>query len=375
MSRFAAMVNVALLLAMTVIALGAYTRLTDAGLGCPDWPGCYGKLTAPQHSDHILEAQLNFPTAQIVPHKARNEMVHRYIAGLLGILVLTIFIISYWIKRCRLLATGILLLVIVQAALGMWTVTLNLLPLVVLAHLFGGFLLFTLLAILRMDIAHQQKINDVDEYSGTSESLVFRTHYSFQSELALAKLLPLGYAALLAVILQIALGGWTSSNYAATVCNQLPLCESGWREHFSAAAAFSLPLGHETYEYGVLPYEARMSIHVMHRIGALITCLVVGSFVVLSWRRAASKSMRVFAAVIGTALLLQITLGLINVIAQLPLLNAVGHNLVAATLLMLLANYIRQIKMRQKDPSQTVVDEKLVSDNILKDKFVSENLQ
>ena len=338
MSRFAGLVNFTLILTLVVIALGAYTRLTDAGLGCPDWPGCYGKLTAPLHDAHIAEAQARFPGAQIEPHKAHNEMLHRYIAGLLGLCVLMIALGSLWLKQFRCLSGIILLLVVFQAALGMWTVTLNLLPLIVLAHLLGGFALFTLVALLRVEIAWKaKKINPHPHNSNDKNSL----------EPGLSLLLPLGYLAAVVLVLQIALGGWTSSNYAAAVCYQLPFCETGWEERFSVQAAFSLPLGHDTYEYGVLPYEARMSIHVLHRIGAIITLLLLGSFILLCWRRAVTKTMRMLAAGLGALLLLQLALGLINIVAQLPLLNAVGHNLVAANLLMLTIIFVRQIHLRK----------------------------
>jgi len=338
MSRFAALVNFTLLLTLMVIALGAYTRLTDAGLGCPDWPGCYGKLTAPLHDGHIAEAQAKFPDAQIEPHKAHNEMLHRYIAGLLGLCVLAIAIVSLRLKQLRLLSGIILLLVIFQAALGMWTVTLNLLPLIVLAHLLGGFALFTLLALLRVEIAWKIKITKLASTGIDSKKY---------QEPRLGSLLPLGYLAALVLVLQIALGGWTSSNYAAAVCYQLPICEAGWSDRFSLQSAFSLPLGHDTYEYGVLPYEARMSIHVLHRMGALVTLLLLGNFVFFCWRRAVTNTMRALAASIGGLLVLQLTLGLINIVAQLPLLNAVAHNLVAANLLMFAIVFMRQIYLRR----------------------------
>jgi heme a synthase len=333
MSRFVWLVNIALIFALLVITLGAYTRLTDAGLGCPDWPGCYGKLTAPLHQEHVTEIQQEFPDAQIEPHKAHNEMLHRYIAGLFGLIILAIFVMSQWLKRFRKLSSVLLLLVIFQAALGMWTVTLNLLPLVVLAHLMGGFALLSLLALLRAEIVFV-----------ASQSQGGSTH---EKEPQLHKLLPLGYLVTLILILQIMLGGWTSSNYAATVCYQLPFCEAGWSNHFSLQSALSLPLGHETYEFGVLPYEARMSIHVLHRIGAIVTFFALSFFIVSAWRKANSKSMRVLAVVIAGLLVLQVTLGLINIRAQLPLLNAVAHNVVAANLLMLLLVFVRQIYLRR----------------------------
>ena len=148
MKRARWLVTATLVLALAVIALGAYTRLTDAGLGCPDWPGCYGRLTPPVHDTHIAAAQARFPDAQIDPFKARNEMVHRYLAGLLGLCVLAIFIVSRRLPRGRRLAATLLALVVFQAALGMWTVTMNLMPVVVVAHLFGGIAVLALLALL-----------------------------------------------------------------------------------------------------------------------------------------------------------------------------------------------------------------------------------
>lgn len=334
MNRFAALVSFTLVLTVMVIALGAYTRLTDAGLGCPDWPGCYGKLHAPLLDHHVAAAQEKFPHLEVDPYKARNEMLHRYIAGLLGLAVLAIFIGSYLIKRYRRLATALLLLVVFQAALGMWTVTLNLLPLIVLAHLLGGFSLLCLLALLRTEIAW-----DRQQARGALENI-------YPDEPHLSGLLGFGYFVLLVLIGQIALGGWTSTNYAAVVCNQLPFCEAGWQERFSLQSVFHLPLGHETYEYGVLTYEARMSIHVLHRMGAIFTLLVFGAFLILCWRRAQTMVMRRLIIGMSFLLALQLTLGLINIIALVPLWNAVAHNLVAANLLMLLLVFLRQIVLR-----------------------------
>lgn len=335
MSRFSTLVSFTLALTLMVIALGAYTRLTDAGLGCPDWPGCYGKLHAPVLDHHIAAAQEQFPHLEVDPYKARNEMLHRYLAGFLGLAVLAIFISSYFIKRYRRLATALLLLVIFQAALGMWTVTLNLLPLIVLAHLLGGFALLSLLALLRAEIAWD------------GQQLPAGLKKSDSSEPRLSALAGFGYGVLLVLIAQIALGGWTSTNYAAAVCNQLPFCEAGWYERFSLAQVFHLPLGHETYEYGVLPYEARMSIHVLHRMGAIVTLLVFGAFLVLCWRRAQTVAMRRLVLAMSFLLLLQLTLGLINIVALVPLWNAVAHNLVAANLLMLLLVFLRQLFLRK----------------------------
>jgi cytochrome c oxidase assembly protein subunit 15 len=329
MRRARWLVTATLALALAVIALGAYTRLTDAGLGCPDWPGCYGRLTPPVHDTHIAAAQARFPDAEVDPFKARNEMVHRYLAGLLGLCVLAIFIVSRRLphgRGVRGLAALLLALVVFQAALGMWTVTMNLMPVVVVAHLFGGFGLLALLALLRFELRPDPPVP------------------MQPVEPRLARLLPLAWLAFAVLLAQIALGGWTSANYAAAVCYQLPFCESGWSAQFSLRAAFSLPLGHETYEFGVLPYEARMSIHVLHRIGALVATGVLASLVLLCWRHAAGARLRRLVAAVGVLLALQVTLGLINVIGQVPLFNAVAHNLTAACLLATLVLLIRQMQ-------------------------------
>ena len=357
MKRARWLVTATLVLALAVIALGAYTRLTDAGLGCPDWPGCYGRLTPPVHDTHIAAAQARFPDAQIDPFKARNEMVHRYLAGLLGLCVLAIFIVSRRLPRGRRLAATLLALVVFQAALGMWTVTMNLMPVVVVAHLFGGFGVLALLALLRSELgrdavaggAHADAAGPAASGRRAGQSFVDGPELRASSALRgpaeprLARLLPLAWLAFAVLLAQIALGGWTSANYAAAVCAQLPFCESGWSAQFSLRAAFSLPLGHETYEFGVLPYEARMSIHVLHRIGALLATGVVGSLALLCWRHATGARVRRLAAAVGVLLALQVTLGLINVIGQVPLLNAVAHNLTAACLLATLVLLMRQM--------------------------------
>ncbi len=315
------LINIAIVLALSTILLGAYTRLTDAGLGCPDWPGCYGFLAVPKQAAQLAEAQARFPQAKVETHKAHNEMFHRYVAGLLGLSVLAIFATSLWCKERRVFTGFLLLLVIMQAALGMWTVTLNLLPVVVLAHLLGGFALFSLLVLLRV------RLNNTP-IPGT--------------EFPLKNLRFLAWLALVVLLVQISLGVWTSSNYAALACHQLPLCESGWQERFNAAAAFHLPWGHSTYEYGVLTYDARLTIHVLHRMGALITLIVVGTFTFLVWRKSSTKKLQRLALGVASLLILQVCLGVINVVAFLPLLNALAHNVIAANLLMLLVVFINE---------------------------------
>lgn len=330
MMRWSRLVDGALLLALLVIALGAYTRLTDAGLGCPDWPGCYGRLAPPVHALHVAEAQARFPDAQVDPSKARNEMVHRYLAGLLGLCVLAIFAVSRRLPRGRGLAAALLVLVALQAALGMWTVTMNLMPMVVVAHLFGGFGVLALLALLRCELGRA----DPPRRRGVAAP-----------DPHPVRLLPMAWCALAVLLVQIALGGWTSANYAAAVCYQLPLCESGWTTRFSLSAAFSLPLGQESYEFGVLPFDARVSIHVLHRIGAIVAAGVLAGLVLRCRRHARDPQSRRLAAGVGALLALQLVLGIVNVLGQVPLLNAVAHTLGAACLLATLVLLIRRLHL------------------------------
>ncbi|WP_341502719.1 COX15/CtaA family protein [Gallaecimonas sp. GXIMD4217] len=303
------------LLAFLVVALGAYTRLTDAGLGCPDWPGCYGHLTVPSAEHHVARAEAAFPDRPVVAHKAWNEMIHRYFAGSLGLLVLALAVIALR-KRARQsgLALLLLALIIFQALLGMWTVTLNLKPVVVMGHLLGGFATLSLLWLLGLRLSGWRLPG---------------------GEMALRRYKPFAMAALAVLLVQIALGGWTSSNYAALVCTQLPVCEGDWWARLHPGDAFNLlsPPA-DNYEFGVLGYEARMTIHVSHRIWALITAAVLALLGWTLFKRAQSRAFRKLAMLMLVLLLVQLGLGVANVVLSLPLVVAVAHNLVAAMLLL-----------------------------------------
>lgn len=315
--------GIAIFLTMGVILLGAYTRLTDAGLGCPDWPGCYGFLKVPELQHHVTAAEQAFPERPVVAHKAWNEMVHRYFAGSLGLLIAAIFFSSIFSKHSRKVIPSVLLaLVVFQAALGMWTVTLNLLPLVVMGHLLGGFSILSLLAV------HWLKLHP--------EYRVF--------EPKLISLQPFALLAIAILICQIALGGWTAANYAALACIELPVCEQDWWQRLNVGEAFSLHLGHDDYEYGVMSAEARQTVHVFHRFGAVITLLVLATFLLQVWRRATSSTLKRLTLAAALLLLLQFSLGVLNVVLHLPLANAVAHNFVAANLLMLLVLIYMQLR-------------------------------
>ncbi|PTC00698.1 cytochrome B [Thalassospira xiamenensis] len=311
------LVRFSLIFALVVIVLGAYTRLTDAGLGCPDWPGCYGFLSVPKTAEHISIATSAFPDAPLEQHKAWNEMVHRYAAGILGLLILAIAIVAFRkrddIPRKPLKLPFLLLaLVIFQAALGMWTVTMNLQPIVVMAHLLGGFSTISLLYLL---------------------SLRLQRHQLMGVDTAMRKMGGIASLALIVVIAQIALGGWVAANYAALACTQLPICEGNWSERLDILGAFSVPAA-DTYQYGAHDYAERMTMHVAHRIGAIVTLIVVGYLVIKGWLTARSNLFKRSINIVALLLVVQILLGLSNVIFMLPLGIAVAHNAVGVLLLM-----------------------------------------
>lgn len=321
MTRQRWLAGFAIILTLGVITLGAYTRLTDAGLGCPDWPGCYGFLKVPQQEHHIAQAMQAFPDRPVHAEKAWNEMIHRYFAGTLGLLIAFIFISSWWrAAKPKLLPSILVVLVIFQAALGMWTVTLNLLPLVVMGHLLGGFAILSLLALYWLK--QQPKLPAQPELIG---------------------LKPLAGLAVIVLIIQIALGGWTAANYAALACIELPICEPGWLQRMDLVAAFDLHLGHDDYEYGVMSAEARQTVHILHRFGALITVSVLAIFLWQLWQRAIQPRVRKLTLIAAILLACQFCLGLMNVVLHLPLANAVAHNVVAANLLMVLVLLLVQV--------------------------------
>ena len=309
----------AIVLVVGVIGLGAFTRLADAGLGCPDWPGCYGFVGIPLKAETIEKANQAFPDQPYELAKAWPEMVHRYFAGALGLVVFALFIIAMkrrqYSDACVKLSTGLLILITFQAALGAWTVTEKLHPVVVMGHLLGGFATFSLLAVLTLRL-HQPNINIAPE--------VIRSK----------RLISIG---IIAVVIQIALGGWTSANYAALACTDLPICFAGWYEHTDFAEGFTL-WGHnaETYQYGVLSNEAKIAVHAAHRIGAIVVTAILLSILFILFRKSRTKTVKTFSIALLVLLVLQITLGVVNVTMNLPLLNAVAHNLVAAFLLVTL---------------------------------------
>ncbi|MPS32581.1 MULTISPECIES: heme A synthase [unclassified Salinivibrio] len=299
-----------LMLAVLVVGLGAYTRLTEAGLGCPDWPGCYGHLGVPASDSAQSVAMSRFPDAPLDINKAWNEMLHRYVAGTLGLAIFALAGISWRrpdYQALRPLTTLLSVVVIAQAALGMWTVTLSLMPVVVMAHLLGGFTTVCLLVWLAVA-------------TGALRLPAIAVSSSARR---------VGTLALVAVIIQIGLGGWTSANYAATVCTQLPICESPWWQLFTPSAFHPVSPLSDTYQFGVLNHAERVTIHATHRLGAMVVTALVLAWVWGLWRAGA----RALAMSVSAVLAIQITLGVTNVVALLPLSVAVAHNLGGLSLL------------------------------------------
>jgi len=314
-SRYRRLLLAATILAFGVISLGAYVRLSDAGLGCPDWPGCYGHwLGVPDQAHEQLAANQAYPERPVETAKAWKEMLHRYFAGTLGLLILGIFLYAWRAdsRRTRFPALPTLLLgtVILQAALGMWTVTLLLKPMIVTLHLLGGMFTLALLLTLLLGDARPAAMQVSGEW-----------------------LRPLAALALILVFFQIALGGWVSSNYAALACPDFPLCQGQWRPSMDFAQAFTLrrELGH-TGDGRLLSSEALTAIHWSHRLGALAVLLGVGALA-LGLLASTWPGGRFWGWSLLGLLALQLAIGIATVLFALPLALAVAHNLGAAALL------------------------------------------
>ena len=315
-ARFRKVVDIALILSLLVVMLGAYTRLTNAGLGCPDWPGCYGHLIVQQPApDQVLSAtQAQYGIAPLESRKAWTEMAHRYAAGTLALLIFFIGVQAVK-RRCKgeirtcFFPVFLMLLVIFQALLGMWTVTMKLLPIVVMAHLLGGILIFSCLC-------------------------CFRWQLSAHCKVGLARWrLAIGLA-LLMVFCQIALGGWVSANYAGIACVGFPMCNGQWVPSLHFAEGFNLfsPVG-QNYQGGVLENATRVTIQVIHRLGAVLTLsylLVLGGLLL---KKITDSRIRWFAVVLLCVVVMQFCLGVFNVVFRLPLAVAVLHNCFAALLM------------------------------------------
>ena len=299
-------------LAFVVIALGAWTRLVDAGLGCPDWPGCYGFVVFPTNEVEIALAEARYPTFPYDINKAIPEVVHRYFAAALGFLAIIMVYYSFKQnenKNIRRWTIGLLIFICCQGLFGYLTVSLLLLPIIVTAHLFGGFTTLTLFFLIFL-------------MSGKFDIL---------EKMAIPKLKTIAGIALAVLLFQIFLGVWTSTNYASLACADFPTCQGSYMPEMDFKNGFNLnqEVG-PNYLYGLLDNPSRVAIHYSHRVSAILVTIVFLILISKLWFSNAAP----LASTIGILLLTQISLGIINVVYVLPLYVAIAHNLVAALLLL-----------------------------------------
>lgn len=311
-------VLIAVCFALFVVMLGAYTRLTNAGLGCPDWPGCYGHMIMPSESKTLGNAQAAFPENPIESTKAWTEMAHRYAAGSLGLFILFIAyqaIQAYRRQQAfpRFVPFLLLGLLFFQAALGMWTVTLKLLPVVVMGHLLGGISILACLWWCYLALS--------------SENVP-------QANKQLNHFKPWIIAGFIIVFCQIALGGWVSANYAGLSCIGFPQCNGIMLPELDLTNAFNLasPIG-ANYQGGILNTTSRITIQFVHRIGAMVTFFYVLCLSAALIRYGHTR-LKKAASIAFVLVIIQFSLGIINVMHLLPLKIAVAHNGVAALLLL-----------------------------------------
>ena len=332
--RLHALTLITLFLTFDLILFGAFTRLTDSGLGCPDWPGCYGNASPFGARHEIHAAQSAMPTGPVTHGKAWIEMVHRYLATGVGVLIVVMALLSWAVWRADRgagrrpavspwWATATLVWVCLQGAFGAWTVTLKLYPAVVTAHLLGG---LVLLALLVAQAGHAAR-------GGVAVSPALR-----HGVLAVAAL----------AVAQIALGGWVSTNYAVLACSDFPTCQGRWWPAMDFGHGFALlrPLGVGA-DGDWLPFDALVAIHMTHRLGAL---LLLPALLALAWRMARQPALRRLAGGLLAVAAWQLASGLGNVVLGWPLAAAIAHTGGAAALVWLLSNAV--LRTRAERPSR-----------------------
>jgi len=328
-TRLAALTALTLFLTFDLIVFGAFTRLSDSGLGCPDWPGCYGAASPLGAHAEIHAAQNAMPSGPVTWSKAWIEMIHRYLAMTVGVLILVMAAVS-WLERRRLShspwwATATLVWVIVQGLFGKYTVTLKLYPAIVTLHLIGGLVLLALLAL---------------------------QHAAFRE-----RPLPLGAGlrraatvVLVLVGIQVALGGWVSTNYAVLACSGFPACNGQWWPEMDFGRGFTVlrELGHAG-DGTLLPFQALVAVHYVHRLFALV---VVGALAWLAWRLwHAGPATRRYAVGLLLLMLAQVASGLSNVVLDWPLPAALAHTAGAAALVGVLTLLLARAARRRAPAS------------------------
>ena len=312
-------------LAFIVIGLGAWTRLADAGLGCPDWPGCYGFITFPTTSQEIEIAEQLYPDSPVEIDKIIPEVVHRYFAASLGLLAIFLLFISIKEKKHILTSSLLLAIIIGQGIFGYLTVSLKLHPLIVTTHLFGAMIttsIFLVIFLRSLKLQHDFEILKANRH-----------------------LIMIGFVL---IIFQIFLGAWTSTNYAARACLDLPYCQGELIPNTNFKEAFNLfqTIG-PNYLFGQMSNEARVAIHITHRIGAVVVFLYS---LFLIFKLKSKETLPVIGA-FGAILFLQVFLGINNVLSHLPLWNAVAHN-IFGVMLFLCMIVIMYLSYRKVDATE-----------------------
>ena len=301
-----------------LIVFGAFTRLTDSGLGCPDWPGCYGEANPFLAHHDIRAAETLMPTGPVTVFKAWIEMIHRYLAMGVGVLIIASLVIGWrlWCSHresryAPRLPAFLLFFVCVQGAFGAWTVTLKLQPIIVTIHLLLG---MSLLGLLTWHALRQSEHSHVSDVSSAHRILA-----------ALA---------LLAAFIQIALGGWVSTNYAALACGGFPLCQGSWMPtmDFTHGFTFWRALG-MTAAGDYLPFDALIAIHWLHRLFSVVVVGLVAWVAHRAWKTPGTERL---GRVLLWLILLQFGTGMATVLLNWPLTIAVLHNAGAALLVLLL---------------------------------------
>ena len=327
------LVVIALIITAVAVNLGAFTRLVDAGLGCPDWPGCYGHALWPNEAHEVAAANQAFPDTPVEADKTWPEMVHRYFASTVGLFIIALVLLC-WQRGPRKMSVGLLFMVLLHGAFGAWTVTLKLWPQVVTLHLLGGFTTLALLWLLFQRL----------------------WRFAWPENSGLLALKRLAAIATVAIVLQVALGGWTSSNYAALACTDLPTCHGYWLPTADYQEGFDIfqEIG-PNYLGGQLDNDARVAIHFSHRVGAILVTLIMMTLLFKVWR-AGDYFARRWAVLTGALLAAQITLGLSNIVFALPLTVAVMHNAGGAALLLCLVSLNHRLYTMKTEAQKAAVE-------------------
>ncbi len=335
--KYRKLVWVMVFLTFDLIVFGGFTRLTDSGLGCPDWPGCYGEANPFLAHEQIAAAEAAMPTGPVTVVKAWIEMIHRYLAMGIGALILALLFTS--VKQWRrthnavfqpAMPVALLASVLVQGAFGAWTVTLKLQPVIVTIHLLLGMMLLAMLV-----------------WMGSREDALLRPPAPLRGPGVLTRLRGLRWLSLIAAVVltvQIALGGWVSTNYATMACDTFPLCQGALVPDLDFEHGFHLwrELG-MTMEGHYLPFSALVAIHWVHRAFALAVVLVLGLAIWRAWRLPAlGKTARLLAVV----MVAQLCTGIATVYFDFPLAIAVMHNAGAALLVILVTMLNYRVKFQ-----------------------------